>query len=188
MKNKVVNIPKRNEVNVFNDKITETLSKYTEKIVNEDKTVTYTEIPTTYFLENNKWHINFFGSIKQFEKQVENYKYTNKNISFPFNNDNINKEMKFIVYSKLFSDEWALQGVLTGQMQFIRRLAEFINEKYPNVNSFKDLDLEKVNIQWIDWLNRKEIKTTLSMSPFSLLFHYIYERAQKRTIKTLYNR
>ena len=74
-----------------------------DKIVNEDKTVTYTEIPTTYFLENNKWHINFFGSIKQFEKQVENYKYTNKNISFPFNNDNINKEMKFIVYSKLFS-------------------------------------------------------------------------------------
>lgn len=169
MKNKVVNIPKRNEVNVFNDKITETLSKYTEKIVNEDKTVTYTEIPTTYFLENNKWHINFFGSIKQFEKQVENYKYTNKNISFPFNNDNINKEMKFIVYSKLFSDEWALQGVLTGQMQFIRRLAEFINEKYPNVNSFKDLDLEKVNIQWIDWLNRKEIKTTRIHNEWSKL-------------------
>ena len=102
MKNKVVNIPKRNEVNVFNDKITETLSKYTEKIVNEDKTVTYTEIPTTYFLENNKWNIDFFGSIEQFKKQVENYKYRNKNISFPFNNDNLNKEIKFIVYSKLF--------------------------------------------------------------------------------------
>lgn len=157
MKNKVVNIPKRNEVNVFNDKITETLSKYIEKIVNEDKTITYTEIPTTYFLENDKWHIDFFGSIEQFKKQVENYKYTNKNISFPFNNDNLNKEMKFIVYSKVFSDEWGLQAVLMGQMQYIRRLSEFINEKYPNLNSFKDL--EKANIQWIDWLNIKGIKT-----------------------------
>lgn len=159
MKNKVVNIPKRNEVNVFNDKITETLSKYTEKIVNEDKTVTYTEIPTTYFLENNKWNIDFFGSIEQFKKQVENYKYRNKNISFPFNNDNLNKEIKFIVYSKLFSDEWGLQATLQVQMQYIRRLSQFINEKYPNVNSFKDLDLEKANIQWIDWLNIKGIKT-----------------------------
>jgi len=67
--------------------------------------------------------------------------------------------MKFIVYSKLFSDEWGLQAVLTGQMQYIRRLAEFINEKYPNINSFKELDLEKANIQWIDWLNSKNIKT-----------------------------
>ena len=67
--------------------------------------------------------------------------------------------MKFIVYSKLFSDKWGLQAVIMAQMQFIRRLAEFINEKYPKINSFKDLDSDKVNIQWIDWLNKKEIKT-----------------------------
>ena len=170
MKNKVVNIPKRNEVNVFDDKITETLSKYTEKIVNEDKTVTYTEIPTTYFLENDKWNIDFFDSIEQFKKQVENYKYANKNISFPFNNDNLNKEMKFIVYNKVFSDEWGLQSALMAQMQFIRRLAEFINEKYPKINSFKDLGSEKANIQWIDWLNKKEIKTMRINNSFSKLY------------------
>lgn len=42
-------------------------------------------------------------------------------------------------------------------MQFIRRLAEFINEKYPNINSFKELDIEKTNIQWINWLNNLNI-------------------------------
>ena len=67
--------------------------------------------------------------------------------------------MKFVVYNKLFSDEWGLLATLNGQMLFIRRLAKFINEKYPNINSFKELDLEKSNIQWIDWLNNNNIKT-----------------------------
>ena len=160
MTNNIINILTNNTIVEAKDKITKTLSKYTEKVINEDKSVTYTEIPTTYFLENDKWHIDFFGDIEQFKNQVKNYKYANKNISFPFNNENLNKEMKFIVYSKLFSDEWGLQAVLMGQMQFIRRLAEFINEKYPNINSFKELDLEKVNIQWIDWLDNLNISTT----------------------------
>lgn len=159
MTTNITSIFRHDTANNSNDKITETLSKYTEKKVNKDKSVTYTEIPTTYFLDNDKWNINFFGKIEQFKQQVENYKYSNKNISFPFNNENLNKEMKFIVYNKLFSDEWGLQAVLMGQMQFIRRLARFINEKYPNINSFKELDLEKANIKWIDWLDENDINT-----------------------------
>ena len=160
MTTNITSIFRHDTANNSNDKITETLSKYTEKKVNKDKSVTYTEISTTYFLDNDKWNIYFFGEIEQFKEQVENYKYTNKNISFPFNNENLNKEMKFIVYNKLFSDEWCLQAALTGQMQFIRRLAKFINEKYPNINSFKELDLEKANIKWIDWLDENNINTT----------------------------
>ena len=160
MTTNITSIFRQDTVNNSNDKITETLSKYTEKKVNKDKSVTYTEIPTTYFLDNDKWHIDFFSEIEQFKKQVENFKGGSKNISFPFNNENINKEMKFIVYSKLFSDEWGLQAVLNGQRGFIRRLAEFINEKYPNINSFKELNLEKVNIQWIDWLDNLNITIT----------------------------
>lgn len=159
MTNNIINILTHNTIVESKDKVTQTLSKYTEKVINEDKSVTYTEIPTTYFLENDKWHINFFGNIEQFKEQVENYNRSNKNISFPFNNENINKEMKFIVYKKLFSAEWGLQTTLLGQMQSIRRLAEFINKKYLNINSFKELDLEKANIQWIDWLNSKGVKT-----------------------------
>lgn len=160
MTSNITSIFRQDTVKNSNDKINETLSKYTEKKVNKDKSVTYTEIPTTYFLDNDKWCIDFFSNIKQFKEQIENYKLSNKNISFPFNNKNINKEMKYIVYNKLFLDEWSLQVVLTGQMLFIRRLSEFINEKYPNINSFKELDLEKVNIQWMDWLNNLNITIT----------------------------
>lgn len=169
MKNKITSISTQSPINIFSDKITETLSKYTEKTINEDKSVTCTEIPTTYFLDNDKWNIEFFGSIEQFKEQAKNYKYTNKNMSFTLNNENLNKEMKFIVYNKLFSDEWGLQAVLIGQMQFIRRLAEFINEKYPNINSFKELEFEKANIQWIDWLNIKDIKTMQKDTKWSKL-------------------
>lgn len=174
MSSNITSILGQDTVNNSNDKITETLSKYTEKKVNKDKSVTYTEIPTTYFLDNDKWHIEFFGEIEQFKEQVKNYKYNSKNISFPFSNNNINKEMKFIVYNKLFSDEWGLQSALIGQMQFIRRLAGFINETYSNINSFKELDLEKANIKWIDWLNSNGIETITKYGTWSKISNNEY--------------
>lgn len=159
MTTNVTNIFIKNISNKPKDKITETLSKYTERKIKKDKSVTYTEFPTTYFLENDKWNIAFFGDIEQFKDQVESYKSTMKNIKFTFNNKNLNKEMKFIVYNKLFSDECRLQTVLICHNQCIRRLAKFINEKYPNINSFKELKLEKANLQWIHWLDMNGIKT-----------------------------
>lgn len=63
MTNNITSIFRQDTVNNPNDKITETLSKYTEKKVNKDKSVTYIEIPTPYFLENDKWYIEFFGDI-----------------------------------------------------------------------------------------------------------------------------
>jgi integrase len=172
MATNVTSIFTQDTANNTNDKITKTLSKYIEKTINKDKTVIYTEILTNYFLENDKWHIDFFDNINQFKEQVQNYKYANKNISFPFGNENINKEMKFIVYNKLFSDEWGLQAVLMGKMQFIRRLAEFITQKYPNINSLKELDLEKSNIQWIHWLNSKGIPITKRNNYNSIIYGY----------------
>ncbi|MDZ5000449.1 hypothetical protein GNF79_15515, partial [Clostridium perfringens] len=64
MTNNIINILTHNTTIESKDKITETLSKYTEKKVNEDKSVTYTEIATTYFLDNDKWHIDYFGNIE----------------------------------------------------------------------------------------------------------------------------
>lgn len=56
--NTLVNI-RQNIIEEPKDKITEVLSKYTEKKVNRDKSVTYTEVSTIYFLENDKWNIDF---------------------------------------------------------------------------------------------------------------------------------
>ncbi len=54
MANNIVNIVTHDTAIKPKDKITETLSKYIEKTINEDKSVTYIEISTTYFLENDK--------------------------------------------------------------------------------------------------------------------------------------
>lgn len=151
--NSILNTLGYSSINEYDDKITTALSTYIEKTINNDGSVNYKEVKTKYFLENDKWHIDFFGDIPQFKEQIDNYKYSNKNISFPFNNTSINREIKFIVYSKLFSDEWRLQSVLIGQMYFIRTLAKFINEKYPNLDSILNIDLDKANLQWIDWLS-----------------------------------
>lgn len=168
--NNILNTLGYSSVNNYNSKITTALSIYTEKTVNEYGSINYKEVKTRYFLENDKWNINFFGDISQFKEHVDNYRYANKNISFPFNNPNINKEIKFIVYIKLFSDEWRLQTILTVQMNFIRRLAKFINEKYKNLNSILDLDFYKANIQWIDFLKSRKIKTTTYHNTDSKLY------------------
>lgn len=169
MTTNVTNIFTKNIENKAKDKITETLSKYTEMKINKDKSVTYKEIPTTYFLENNKWNIDFFSKIEQFKKQAKDYTHTQKSISFPFENYNINKEMKFIIYSNLFSYDWKLGTALNGYRHYVNVLSEFINEKYPNINSFKELDFKKANIQWIDWLNSKNIKVTVKQYNYSKL-------------------
>ena len=59
MNNNIINISTQNINSKFQDKITNVLSKYTEIIINEDKTVLYKDITTDYFLENNDWYLGF---------------------------------------------------------------------------------------------------------------------------------
>ena len=156
----MINDLRKNLLNSYEHEISKVLSSYTEKIVNQDKTITYKNVVTDYFLENNKWNIHFFNTIEQFKDQVQDYKGTNKDISFEFSNKNINKELKFIFYNKLFLEEWSLRFIFMDINLNLNRLTKFINEKYPNVNSLIQLDLEKVNIQWMDWLDNYNIKLT----------------------------
>lgn len=148
-----------NTITEYQQLIIHTLSSYTEKFINTNGSVNYREIKTTYFIDNDKWHIDFFGNIEQFKNQNKKYKYSNKNISFSFHNVNLNTEMKFVVYYKLFKDEWSIVGAFTSQNNMLNRLSDFINNKYPNLNSIIDLDMDKVNLGWTDWLENKGIKT-----------------------------
>lgn len=64
MTNNIINIRTHNTIVESKDKITETLSKYTEKVINENKSVTYTEIPTVnvnIFLYKN-WKIIMYNN------------------------------------------------------------------------------------------------------------------------------
>ena len=140
--NSILNTLGYESINEYDSKITATLSIYINKTVNKDGSMDYNKLKTTYFLENDKWHIDFFQGIPQFKEQIGSFKILNKEFFFPFNNYNVNKEIKLIVYSKLFSDEWALKHLLS-RMLHIKRLAEFINKKYPNLTSILDLDLDR---------------------------------------------
>lgn len=142
------------------NKIIDTLSKYKEIIVNDDKTVTYLEKRTDYFLDNFEWSMSFFYDIQQFKNEIPN-NILNKYIVFFFEKrKNLNNELKFVVYHKIFSSEWSFTSIISFHNRHLELIVDFIDEKYPNINSFQELNLKKANLEWVEWLNNKNISTT----------------------------
>ena len=116
------------------------------------------QVSNPYFLVNDKWNINDIGEIKQFKEVEENCKYSNQNVHFRFNNPLVNLEVKYVYYQNLFNDFWSIKYAFVNQSP-LRRVTEFINEKYPKLSSVLDLDIEKAEREYIFWLNEKGIKT-----------------------------
>ncbi|WP_207653822.1 tyrosine-type recombinase/integrase [Tepidibacter mesophilus] len=182
--NNLLNTLGYDNINEYENKINDTLSGYIEKVINKDGSVDYKEIKTSYFLENDKWHVDFFKNIPQFKEQIGVSKASNTNIYFSFNNPNINKEIKFFVHSKLFSDEWRYTTFLQGRVSRMRRLAMFINEKYPSLNSILDLNINKVDFIWINWLHSQGINTTVTLN--SMNKRYQSKNPACTLIQTIY--
>ncbi|GAA0774373.1 tyrosine-type recombinase/integrase [Clostridium subterminale] len=132
------------------------LSKYHNKIINDDGTVKYIKIKTDYFLVNDIWNLEFFNFIEQFKSVKSNCKI----IKFDCKLKNVNNEFKLVFYNKIFSDEWTLKTAIYTQNPSMKLLNEFINTYYPNVISFLDVDITKAEFKWIDWLEKRNIKTT----------------------------
>ncbi|MBE6023485.1 MAG: transposase [Cellulosilyticum sp.] len=147
-----------NDLDLYKQKITTTLSGYIEKIPLDDGSIYSQYINTDYFLENNCWHLDFFKSIAQFStiKDTTHLKY----FTFAFNNPNVNTEVKFIVYNKIFNNEWKLPLCIFKQQSFLYKLATFINTKYPGLNSIADIDINSAKIKWMDWLDKQDVATT----------------------------
>lgn len=164
-----------NKITEYQQNIIDTLSDYTEKFFNKDGSVDRKDVKTTYFINNNTWNIDFFRDIEQFKNQCEKYKYGNKNIYFHFNNFNVNTEIKFIVYHKLFKDEWSLSGSFGGQCRMLKKLSNFINSRYSDLNSILDLDIEKADFEWIDWLENKGNKTINNIIEHSNGVEYLHK-------------
>lgn len=142
----------------FHESLQKELSTYPKKTVNKDGSVTLEQVKNSYFLVNDKWNINFLGEIKQFEEMATNYKYSNKNIHFHFNNPTINLEVKYVYYQQLFNDLWTLNSFF-GTKYPLRKITEFLNEKYPKLSSLLDLDIDKTEREYLFWLNEKGINT-----------------------------
>lgn len=139
----------------YSQKLKNYISRYEKIEVKEDGNVQYSTIETKYFLENNIWNVHDFGEIANFKDTLQrflNTKNRSRQICFLFNNININLEAKCVMFHKLFSTEWTLGSAVASRNTLFKKLANFINETYPNLEYLADLDINKANIKWIDWL------------------------------------
>lgn len=155
------------------EKMVEYLSSYIEITINEDKSVTYNKINTSYFLENDVWTREFFFTISQFHEYITSWNRTERIMSFRFNNTAINMEIKSIVHYKLFNENLSIRSLFSW-VYSVKHLSIFINENYPNINSLLDLDLEKVQIRWVDYLSKQNIKTVIERYTFNRNKIYIF--------------
>lgn len=139
------------------DRIVSILSSYEEKTIQDGGKITNKTVYDDYFLVYDTWDLDYIGQIPNFKDQYEHYKGKTKKLQFLAKSSSINAELKFIVYSQLFSDMWSL-STIWGPLG-LKHLTSFLNEKYPNLTSLLDLDIEKGEKHWIFWLNNKGIKT-----------------------------
>ncbi|RFB46154.1 tyrosine-type recombinase/integrase [Bacillus sp. dmp10] len=142
----------------FHERLQRELSIYPEKTINEDGSITIEQINNPYFLVNDKWNITFLGEIKQFEEVIASYNGSSKNIHFRFTHPTINLEVKYVFYQHLFNDFWTIKRGFQGQNP-LRRMTDFLNEKYPKLSSLLELDIEKAEREYIFWLNEQGVKT-----------------------------
>lgn len=143
----------------FHERLQQELSCYPVKTIHEDGSVTTQQVKDPYFLINDSWNVGFVGDIKQFVEMMENYKETAQNIYFRLTNPMVNLEVKYVCYHQLFNDKWSLSSVFGKQATNLRKLTRFINEKYPTLQSLIDLDIEKVEREWLFWLHEQGFQT-----------------------------
>lgn len=146
------------DTNDFREGLQQELTTYPEKIVNKDGTVTVNQIKNAYFLINDTWNLDFLGEIKQFKKAVENYDQHYKNIKFQFSNPKINLEVKYVFYHRMFNEHWSVSGTFNKQ-NCLKNVTKFINEKYPNLSSLLELDIDKAESEFRFWLNKNGYRT-----------------------------
>ncbi|MDQ0245026.1 integrase [Bacillus fengqiuensis] len=136
----------------FHERLQQELSTYPAKTIHIDGSVTIEQVNNPYFLINDKWNINFLGEIKQFEENVATYKYSSKNVTFRFINPKVNLEVKYVYYQRLFNDYWTINSIFGAQSP-LKRMTEFLNQKYPTLSSLLDLKIDKVEREYLFWLN-----------------------------------
>ncbi|WP_332633054.1 tyrosine-type recombinase/integrase [Halalkalibacter flavus] len=147
----------------FHEVLQRELSTYSEKIVHEDGSVTIEQVNHPYFLVNDKWNTNFIEEIKQFREIITTYneklKNRRKTIYFQLKSPTVNLEIKYIFYSRLFNEYWSIRTIFNNCQDGLRRLTEFLNEKYPKLTSLLELDIDKAEKEYIFWLNQKGVNT-----------------------------
>jgi len=143
----------------IHDQMERELSSYKERWVDENGIVRENIINNPYFLINDVWNIHFLESIEHFKEGISNRNFNRQNIYFMFESPKIKIEMKYYAYRKIFDDQWTMNTFFIGQANNLQRVNKFLNEKYPGLSSFLELDIDKANRQWLFWLEEQGTAT-----------------------------
>ena len=68
-------------------------------------------------------------------------------------------QFKYLIHYQLFQDKWKFSTCFNAYQVKLKKLATFLDEKYPNLNSLLDLEIEKAEKERLFWLNSKGVKT-----------------------------
>ena len=134
------------------------LSSYPEKTIHKDGSVSTERLNNPYFLVNDNWNIVFLAGIKQFEEMGKVFNDSHKNIYFYMKSPTIKLEVKYVFYLHLFNGLWGFTTLFKNQSS-LKRLLEFLNQKYPKLTSLLDLDIDKAEHEYIFWLNERGLET-----------------------------
>ena len=141
-------------------KIADALSRFTEAVVHEDRSVEYIVRQDSRFLEAECWTVGMFRDIGQFkENNGLDFRCDKRILRFNFPNETINNEVRFIVYHKLFRSDWSVSNLFTNRLFELSLSTRFLWEKYPRLGSLLDLDIGIVSDEWINWLERRGVGT-----------------------------
>lgn len=86
-------------------------------------------------------------------------KVSGRNAAFNFTPlpDTLRDEAKYFFMYKLLNQELSIRTALS-YVSTVRKLATFLNEKYSNPTSFRDLDFASASAEYTQWLREEKIK------------------------------
>lgn len=170
----------------YHERLEKLLATYKEKFINKDGSITKREIHNPYFLVNDTWSIEFIGAIPNFHKQYQKYANLKKDLSFEVYSYSLNLELKFVWYSKLFREDWNLKSLFVDKASHLRKLTAFLNEKYSNLYSLLELDIERLEHEWVIWLEQNGFKTQLIKN--DIFYGVLTSKSQSVTfLRLVYN-
>lgn len=153
-----------NSVQIPNDFLQNKLKKelcfLRSKSINSEDNITYTDIYSDYFYKNDVWHVSNFKIFNQFQDDLKRYNGKRKNVFFRFQNKNLNLEFKYICLALITTEYWSLCSLFNSGAVHINKLATFFNEKFPNINSLLDYEINNLEVEWIKWLKEQNVATT----------------------------
>lgn len=144
----------------FHERLEQIISSYPIKTSRTDGSVSVDHVKDSYFLNHETWCIGFFLQINQFKEMVQDSKKrASTHLCFRIESQTVNLEIKYLWHYKLFHDKWSLNTAFGAYATHLNRFAMFLNEKYPDLYSLIDLDIENAQRKWLFWLNERGIKT-----------------------------